>query len=98
VSLYPNDGIALLVEISRTSQGLHGDVIFLDLLAGTLKILRTHVSQQLREIGRTVEYAGCQDGFQLISFLPKIGGRLHDEIPRVVERSIHARGSDVQVR
>ena len=81
VGLYPNDGIALLVEIGRTPQGLHRDVVFLDLLGGAFKILGAHVGQHLRQIGRAVEYAGCQNAVQLMSFLPKIGCRLHDKRP-----------------
>ena len=33
-----------------------------------------------------------------LSFLPKVGCRLHGKRPRLVEGSIHVRGSDVQVR
>ena len=47
-----------------------------------LEIFGADVGQHLRQVGRAVEYAGRQDGLQLMSFLPKIGGRLHGQMPR----------------
>ena len=77
VGLHPYDGIALLVEIGRPPERFHRDVVFLDLLGRAFEILGADVRQQLRQIGSAVEYAGCQDGIQFMSFLPKIGGCLH---------------------
>ena len=55
----------------------HGDVVFLDLLRRAFEILLADVRQQLRQIRSAIENAGCQYGFQFMSFLPKIGGRVH---------------------
>ena len=96
--LYADDGIALLVEIGRTPQSLHRDVVFLDLFGGAFEVFGAHVGQHLRQVRGAVEYAGCQNAVQLMSFLPKVGCRLHGKRPRLVEGSIHVRGSDVQVR
>ena len=72
-----NNGIASLVEIGRSPERFHRDVVFLDLSGGAFKVLRTNVSQHPRQIGGAGEYAGRQDGIQLMPFLPKVGGRLH---------------------
>ena len=96
--LHADNRIALLVEIGRTPQSLHRDVVFLDLFGGAFKIFSAHVGQHLRQVRGAAEYAGCQNAIQLMSFLPKVGCRLHGKRPRLVEGSIHVRGSDVQVR
>jgi hypothetical protein len=43
VGLHADDGIALLIELRRTAQCLHCNVVFLDFLSRTLKILRADV-------------------------------------------------------
>ena len=82
MGLHADDGIALLVEIGRTPEGLHRDVVFLDLLGGAFEIFGADVGQQLRQVRGAVENAGCQNAIQLMSFLPKIGCRLHGKRPQ----------------
>jgi hypothetical protein len=68
MGLYPDDGIAGLVEIGGSAESLNRNVVFLNLVRLAVEVPIAHVLQHLRQDWRTSEDPRRQHSFELSAF------------------------------
>jgi len=76
---HANDRIPLLIEIGGAAQRFDRYVIFLDLVPGTLEVLRAHVAQQVRQVRGSVENPRSQQRFEFLLLLFKRNRSAHPQ-------------------
>src|ERR1051326_1175593 len=74
---YANDRIALLIELRRAAERLHGNVVFLYLLGGSVEVLLAHIRQDVSEVRRSIENPRSQYRLEFVSLFGEIGGCVH---------------------
>ena len=61
---HPDDGVHLRVKIRRTSQDLHGDAVFFDLVDRAFEVLCANEIQKSNKIVGPAEHPGRQNCVQ----------------------------------